>query len=232
MAAQKPVYAENPTTGERFQLVNNEWVALSKPKGMGITQEDFDTAKSIVDDTRAYANRVGGLTSGAIGAGTAKLPGSHAYNLDKDIESIQSRISFDKLAQMKAMSPTGASSLGSLTEGERRALGNAIASLDIGQGEDQLKNNFGRVKQVTQNAVPGTTTSVPIDLSAGYSRKLIPRGAFYKDKEGNIRKNDNLDAGNPIVVPVGGVQPSKRAVANQALKAKSNGGWKVVEVKD
>lgn len=232
MAAQKPVYAENPTTGERFQLVNNEWVALSKPAGMGISQTDFDTARSIVDDTRALVPRVGPLTSGAIGAGTSKLPGSHGYNLDKDIESIQSRVSFDKLAQMKAASPTGASGLGSLTEGERRALGNASASLDIGQSADQLRTNLERLKKVTQTAVPGTTTSNPIDLSAGYSRKLIPRGAFYKDKEGNIRKNDNLDAGNPIVVPVGGVQPSKRAAANQTLKAKSNGGWKVVEVKD
>lgn len=37
----------------------------------------------------------------------------------------------------------------------------------------------------------------PFDLSKGESRKTIPFGAFYKDPYGNLRRNDNYDAGNP-----------------------------------
>lgn len=39
----------------------------------------------------------------------------------------------------------------------------------------------------------------PFDLSAGQSRREIPRGSYYRDPEGNIRRNENADKGNPIV---------------------------------
>lgn len=39
----------------------------------------------------------------------------------------------------------------------------------------------------------------PIDLSKGQSRSTIPFGAFYRDPQGNIRRNDNEDRGNPII---------------------------------
>lgn len=43
------------------------------------------------------------------------------------------------------------------------------------------------------------TLDDPFDMSAGQSRSAIPRGAIYRDPQGNIRRNDNGDAGNPIV---------------------------------
>jgi hypothetical protein len=39
----------------------------------------------------------------------------------------------------------------------------------------------------------------PFDLSGGQSRAGIPRGSYYRDREGNIRRNDNADRGNPVV---------------------------------
>lgn len=39
----------------------------------------------------------------------------------------------------------------------------------------------------------------PFDLSGGQSRRDIPQGSYYRDPEGNIRRNENADAGNPIV---------------------------------
>jgi hypothetical protein len=44
------------------------------------------------------------------------------------------------------------------------------------------------------------TRQDPFDLSGGQSRASIPRGAFYRDPSGNIRRNDNGDRGNPIVM--------------------------------
>jgi hypothetical protein len=45
----------------------------------------------------------------------------------------------------------------------------------------------------------GNTLDKPLDLSRGESREAIPRGAYYRDPQGNIRKNENGDRGNPIV---------------------------------
>lgn len=39
----------------------------------------------------------------------------------------------------------------------------------------------------------------PFDLSGGQSRREIPQGSYYRDPEGNIRRNENFDAGNPII---------------------------------
>lgn len=41
----------------------------------------------------------------------------------------------------------------------------------------------------------------PYDLSQGQSRAAIPRAAYYRDPQGNLRRNDNADRGNPIVQP-------------------------------
>jgi hypothetical protein len=45
------------------------------------------------------------------------------------------------------------------------------------------------------------TQERPFDLSSGQSRSSIPKGAFYRDPQGNLRRNENGDAGNPIVTP-------------------------------
>jgi hypothetical protein len=50
----------------------------------------------------------------------------------------------------------------------------------------------------------------PFDLSGGQSRANIPRGAYYRDKQGNIRRNDNFDEGNPIVRPANGKIAAQR----------------------
>lgn len=67
----------------------------------------------------------------------------------------------------------------------------------------------------------GSSPRQPIDLSKGQSRSGIPRGAFYRDPAGNIRRNDHGDDGNPIVQPARAApkaapQPGKRLRYNPA----------------
>jgi len=50
------------------------------------------------------------------------------------------------------------------------------------------------------------TRDDPFDLSGGQPRSSIPRSAYYKDPEGNLRRNDNGDRGNPIVKPASRVK--------------------------
>lgn len=61
-------------------------------------------------------------------------------------------------------------------------------------------------------AVDGAgTMEDPFDLSKGQSRKSIPVGALYRDQQGNVRKNDNLDRGNPIVKASPTARPTRPA---------------------
>lgn len=59
---------------------------------------------------------------------------------------------------------------------------------------------------------PGSAPDKPIDLSRGESRAAVPQGAYYRDPQGNIRRNDNGDRGNPII---------NRQAKNAELKARS-----------
>jgi hypothetical protein len=56
---------------------------------------------------------------------------------------------------------------------------------------------------------PGASEDNPIDLSKGQPRSGIARKTFYRDPQGNVRRNDNGDAGNPITRPsmTGGGKP-------------------------
>lgn len=71
----------------------------------------------------------------------------------------------------------------------------------------------------------GGTLENPLDLSGGQSRDDAPKGAYYRDAQGNIRRNDNGDRGNPIFTPA-----QKKAAANAKLKATSagKGGFKML----
>lgn len=66
----------------------------------------------------------------------------------------------------------------------------------------------------------------PFDLSKGESRANLPLGAYYKDRWGNLRRNDNGDAGNPKFDPTTGqardTKPGKTgpaALSDDDLKA-------------
>lgn len=56
-----------------------------------------------------------------------------------------------------------------------------------------------RVIEPAANVKGDGTREKPFDLSGGQPRASIPRGVYYKDPQGNIRRNDNGDRGNPIV---------------------------------
>ena len=59
-------------------------------------------------------------------------------------------------------------------------------------------------RRSSQNVGPADFTEIergsirsPYDLSKGETRQAIPVASFYRDPFGNVRRNDNGDAGNP-----------------------------------
>lgn len=129
------------------------------------------------------------------------MKGTPGYNLDSDLSSLRSRIKLQGMARLKALSPTGSTGFGALSGPENKTLEGYVASLDNSLPAGQLRQNMDRVAEWVIQKNPGVDPRNPIDLSDGSSRAHIPKGAYYTDAQGNIRRNDHGDDGNPIIKP-------------------------------
>lgn len=216
--------ATNPKTGQKLRFEGGFWVDAGNAKAGGSGVPDPERFRKEQDTLAAIDDiekRSGFWTTGLVGGSLRELAGTPAYQLNSDIDTLKARSAFGELAAMRAASPTGGA-LGNVTEKELGLLQAATANLDTGQGERQLDKNLGRVRSGVIARTPGLTKENPIDLSSGGSRQPVPRGAYYRDPQGNIRRNDNGDAGNPIVVPAQGQKPSAPMQGQ---------GWKIREVR-
>jgi hypothetical protein len=74
-----------------------------------------------------------------------------AIDLSGSLNTIASRLTLDKLAQMKTASPTGASGLGSLTEKEGGLLRDSVAGLGQTQSPERLLENLAAVEKHYRN---------------------------------------------------------------------------------
>jgi hypothetical protein len=220
----KPIIATNPQTGEKLQLVNNAWVPVQDPSSQipKIDPSTFRDARASIEDIQGLKGRATPWTTGFAAQTLGRIGGTPAYDFNVDIDPIRARGMLGRLKELKQESATGASGLGALNQSEGDALKAAAGNIDPLQSTGSFNKNLGRVEELLIRSTPGVTEKNPIDLSKGQSRKLIPQGAYYKDKDGNIRRNDNMDAGNPIIVPRGGNVASqvKAKTGSNNLKAK------------
>lgn len=81
---------------------------------------------------------------------------------------------------------------------------------------------------IDPNAAGGQNN--PMDLSAGQPRSTIPKGSYYRDPKGNVRRNDNGDKGNPIINPA--ARPVDRFRTNPAAPRKASTGYTILKVED
>lgn len=72
----------------------------------------------------------------------------------------------------------------------------------------------------------GGSPQTAFDLSGGQSRTTIPVGAFYRDPQGNIRRNLNEDRGNPIVQKAGAANASQVKAYSDPEKERRYQEWK------
>lgn len=117
----------------------------NKRKGQLSVQSARDKAKIVSGKVDEALGQTGFVSTGYIGKKLSELPGSHAYDLNRTLETVKANIGFQELANMRAASPTGGA-LGSIAVRELDFLQAAIASLDQGQSTAQLKKNLEAVK--------------------------------------------------------------------------------------
>ena len=94
------------------------------------------------------AERALGLVSnkstGVVGNLLVNVPGTDAFRLDKALEPIKASLSFDKLQEMRAASPTGGA-LGQVSERELSLLENSLVNLNQAQNPGDMKRALTKV---------------------------------------------------------------------------------------
>jgi len=135
-------------------------------------------AESINETVSGVLNELGKGEAGFVGATAAKVPGTKAYNIAREIETIKANLGFQELQAMRDASPTGGA-LGQVAVQELVALQATVANLDIGQSEAQLRRNLEKVRNHYNkwlSAVEGTAGGGAI----GPPPKRPPLTAFQK----------------------------------------------------
>lgn len=97
-------------------------------------------------------NLVSPKTTGIVGTGSAKLPGTEAFQLQEAIKQVIANIGFDRLQKMRDQSKTGGA-LGQVAVIELQMLQSTIESLNLGLDEETLKANLLTVKDQYASAV-------------------------------------------------------------------------------
>jgi hypothetical protein len=103
------------------------------------------SARNVIGTVDSALSKLGTGEAGLIGSTAAKIPGTQAYNLNRDVETIKANLGFEQLQAMREASPTGGA-LGQVAVQELIALQATLANLDIGQSERQLRANLYKVK--------------------------------------------------------------------------------------
>lgn len=113
----------------------------------GITVDTINRAVTNIEDS-PYP------ITGAIGTALSYIPGSNAFNLSSQLDTIRSNIGFEALQKMRQSSPTGGA-LGPVSDTENRLLQSVLGSLRQGQDDDELKSNMNRIREIYLDVLHG-----------------------------------------------------------------------------
>lgn len=113
-----------------------------------------NTVLNALDDIDMLMKSATLPTTGALGSRLSGLAGTAAHDIKNAIDTVSGNISFDKLNEMRAASPTGGA-LGAVTERELELLSKSAASLAQSQSEAQFKSNLGRVRALFERTIHG-----------------------------------------------------------------------------
>ena len=129
------------------------------PKNIAKQRATIAQADRVMSKVDEALDQVGTFTTGT-GSLLAGIPGTSAKNLAKTLETIKANLGFAELQAMRDASPTGGA-LGAIAVQELEALQSTIASLDQGQGAEQMKRNLGQIRK-HYDAWKKTTMETPI----------------------------------------------------------------------
>jgi len=104
-------------------------------------------ANIMKDQITALQTQAANTQPGFWTALVSNIPGTASADLVAQIDTIISKIGFDRLLQMKESSPNGASGLGALNATELESLRNSLANLKKSQSAPQFQSNLEIVQK-------------------------------------------------------------------------------------
>lgn len=117
-----------------------------------------DVVFGALDDIESIRKNSRLPTTGAFGSLLAGLRGTPQHDIAQALDTVRANISFDRLNQMRAASPTGGA-LGSVTERELSLLQNSVAALEQSQSDEQFQKNLRRTRAIYERVVHGKVLS-------------------------------------------------------------------------
>ena len=149
---QRPSKPETPIkVGEGDVLIDPR---TGKQVGAGPLKASKDqTANDYASDMAAGAisaiddvlPKISGWTSGGFGSWLAKVPGTPAKDVARQLESAKGSVAFQNLAEMRAASKTGGA-LGAVSDREMTLLSSTRGSMEQDQSPDNLRRQLLIVK--------------------------------------------------------------------------------------
>lgn len=101
-------------------------------------------ASNVLSAVKDAKNLVGLTTTGP-GSVLSRVPGTDARDLQAKLDTVKANLGFDRLQQMREMSPTGGA-LGAVAVQELIALQSTVASLDQAQSAKELKKSLEKIE--------------------------------------------------------------------------------------
>ena len=141
------------------------------------------------------------FTTGIIGGRLRNFIGTPAYDLKKTVNTIVANIGFNKLQNMRDLSPTGGA-LGQVAIQELEALQESLGSLDTAQSQEQFLENLNKVQEQINNSWKEVTDAFREGYGVDYF-ETSPQEleSFLLDKQREVvARNPNATfgpAGNP-----------------------------------
>jgi len=139
-AEQAASTAAQRSTEQQFNIPGQIRGIDAQIRSIDSTLEEVERAMGLVSNT----------STGVVGNLLKGIPLTDAYALNKAIQPILASLSFDKLAEMKAASPSGGA-LGQVSERELRLLQDSLVSLDQAQSPGDVKRALNKVLTHYQN---------------------------------------------------------------------------------
>lgn len=128
------------------QAKNDVEFMENTPQRMAKRRLIEDKMLNVEDSIESALGKAGNWTTGIPGAVGGLIPGTEAFDLNQDLETIKANLGFDRLEQMREASPTGGA-LGQVAVQELIALQASIKSLDRKQTPATLKRNLVAVRK-------------------------------------------------------------------------------------
>lgn len=164
----------------------------ARPKIEMALQQAESRKQNVQELITSIKPRVGAWTAGLFGSNAAKIPGTPAHDLAKDLSTLQAIAGFEELSNMRAASPTGGA-LGNVTERELAFLQSVIRNIENSQSPEQLMRNL----EYFERAAEASWDRVNQAYQEEYGEATAEHGTAGMPTPGTVEDGYRFLGGNP-----------------------------------